>query len=253
VYDVKDREFMEFADMFKMLDGQFSDDLKTIWLAVREGAEQGLGNEGAMVMDLKGKMPRVPDVPTVVLENGKIPRLAIGYDVLDRSKLANSWEVIDAKVQEIVSKIESLTNEKLNYSKAEFAQKDGIDFWSYQLGITSYEANLALGINDRMMFFTTAPVFVEGFVPVYDESGKRGGMDFKMRMAPLRELARDWMKLVNEHGDNLSPSFVSAEFEEAKVIMDKVLKASEEVDSLDFSMRKINGEVRSFFHLNKRN
>jgi hypothetical protein len=239
--------------MFKMLDGQFSDDLVTVWKAVKEGAEKGLGNEGAMVMDLKGKMPRVPDVPTVVLENGKIPRLAIGYNVVDRGILANSWERIDATIKIIVSKIEGLTNEKINYRKAELASKEGIDFWSYQLGITSFDANLALGINDQMMFFTTSPVFVEGFLPVYNSDGKRGGMDFKLRMIPMRELARDWMKLADKHGDALTPSFDRTEFEQSKVIIDEVLKASEELDGVDFSMRKINGEVRSFFHLNKRN
>lgn len=252
-HDIKDSEFLEFADMFKMIDGQFSDDLAAIWEAVREGMQQGLGNEGAMVMDLKGKMPRVPDVPAIVLENGKIPRLAIGYDVVDRSKLVDSWKVIDATSRKIVSKIESLTNEKINYRKAEYTKKEGVDFWSYQLGITSHQANLALGINDQMMFFTTSPAFVEEFVSEYDAEGKRGGMDFKLRMAPMRAVARDWMKLVDKHGDDLSPSFDRADFEESKTLIDEMLKASEEVDSLDFSMRKINGEVRSFFHLNKRN
>lgn len=192
-------------------------------------------------------------MPTIVLENGKIPRLAIGYDVVDRSKLAASWEVIDTTSKQIVSKLESLTNEKINYRKAELAKKEGIDFWSYQLGITSYEANLALGINDQMMFFTSSPAFVEEFVSEYDEEGKRGGMDFKLRMAPMRVAANDWMKLVDEHGDDLSLTFDRADFEESKDLIDKMLKASEEVDSLDFSMRKINGEVRSFLHLNKRN
>jgi hypothetical protein len=252
-HDIKDPEFLEFADMFKMLDGQFSDDLATLWKTAREGVQQGLGNEGAMVMDLKGKMPRVPDVPTIVLENGKIPRLAIGYDVVDRSKLAASWEVIDTTSKQIVSKLESLTNEKINYRKAELAKKEGVDFWSYQLGITSYEADLALGINDQMMFFTSSPAFVEEFVSEYDEEGKRGGMDFKLRMTPMRVAANDWMKLVDEHGDDLSLTFDRADFEESKDLIDKMLKASEEVDSLDFSMRKINGEVRSFLHLNKRN
>ena len=252
-HDTENPEFLKFADMFKMLDGQFSDELVTLWKAVRDGMQQGLGNEGAMVMDLNGKMPRVPDVPTIVLENGRIPRLAIGYDVVDRSRLTASWEVIDSTNREIVSKIERITNEKINYRKAELAKKEEIDFWSYQLGITSHEANLALGINNQMMFFNTSPAFVEEFMSEYDTDGKLGGMDFKFRMAPMRVLARDWMKLIDEHGDTLSPGFDRADFEESKGLIDDMLKASEEVDSIDFSMRKINGEVRSFFHLNKRN
>lgn len=251
-HDVKDAEFQEFAGMFKMLDGQFSDDLLAIWNATRDGMQHGLGNEGAMVIDLKGKMPRVPDVPTVVLENGKIPRVAIGYDVVDRVKLADSWEVIDATSREIVTKLERLANEKINYRTPELAKKEGIDFWSYQLGITSYESNIALGINDKMMFFNTSPAFVESFVADYGAGGKRGGMDMKLRFAPVRDLAKDWMELICEHGDDIEPGFDQEEFEESKALMADVLKASEELDSLDFSIRKVNGEVRSFLHLNKR-
>lgn len=252
-HDIKDAEFLEFAEMFKMLDGQFSDELLTIWNAAREGMKEGLGNEGAMVVDMQGKMPRVPDVPTVVLENGKIPRVAIGYDVLDRSKLTHGWELINATNQLIVAKLERLTNEKINYRIPELSKKEGIDFWSYQLGITSHESNLAIGLNEQMMFFNTSPAFVESFVADYDADGKRGGMDMKLRFTPVRSAAQDWMKLVDEHGDELSPSFNREEFEESRMIINDVIKASEEVDSLDFSMRKVNGEVRSFLHLNKRN
>ncbi len=254
-HDIKDEEFQEFSDMFKMLDGQFSDNLVATWKAVRSGMSDGLGNEGALVMDLKGKMPRVPDVPTVVLENGKIPRLAMGYDVVDRSKLAESWGVIDSSSREIVAKLERLTNEKIDYKTPELAKKEGIDFWSYQLGVTSHEANLALGINDQMMFFNTSPAFVESFASDYDADGeqKRGGMDFKLRLAPVRSAAQEWMELYSEHGEAIEPSFSRADFEEAKVLLNEVLKVSEELDSVDFSMRNIDGEFRSFFHINKRN
>ncbi len=250
-YESEDRDFIEFCDMFKMLDGQFSDDLLAIWKSLKSGAQDGLGNEGAMVMDMKGKLPRLPDVPTIILENGSVPRLAMGYDVVDRAKLSSSWDEIDAANKSIVTKIEQITNQKINYRTPELAQKEGIDFWSYQLGITSHEANLALGINDQMMFLTSSPAFVEGFVPLYDATGKRGGMDFKIRMEPIRESAKAWLKLINDRGSDISPAFDRAEFEESKTMIDEVLRVSEEIDSLDFSMRKVNGEVRSFIHLNK--
>lgn len=252
-HDVDNADFQDFSDTFKMLDAQFSDDLLNLWRGVRDGAKLGLGNEGALVIDLKGVMPRVPDVPTVLLENGKVPRLAMGYDVLDQGALASGWEEIDTTSQEIVGKIERLTNEKINYRTPELAERDGIDFWSYQLGITTFDANLAIGLNDQLMFLTSSPAFVESFVEEYNEEGKSGGMDFKFRLDPIRVGVKDWMKLFDERGDDITDTFDRDEFEEAQVIIKDILKVSEELDSMDFSMRKMNGEVRSFFHLNKRN
>ena len=176
-----------------------------------------------------------------------------GYDVQERGKLADSWELMNATNQLMVAKIEKLTNEKINYRQPELAEKEGVDFWSYQLGITSHESNLAIGVNDKMMFFTSSPAFVESFVGDYDEEGKSGGMDFKLRFSPVREGVREWVKLIDERGDEMSPGFDREEFEEAQVLIDDVLKVSEELDGVDFSIRKVNGEVRSFFHLNKRN
>jgi len=51
----------------------------------------------------------------------------------------------------------------------------------------------------------------------------------------------------------MSESFDKDDYQEDKVIIDQWLKASEELESIDYSIRKIDGEVRSFFHLNKSN
>ncbi len=252
-FDVDDRDFLEFSDAFKMLDGLVSDDLVKIWEAVKTGAQQGLGNESAMVVDLKGKMPRVPGVPSIILDHAKIPRLAIGYDVKDRKVLSSSWDKLDVSTKEVATKAGQMWGQEINYGKPELAKKEGIDLWSYQLGVTSHEANVALGINQNMMFFTTSPAFVESFVPMHDAAGKEGGMDIKLRFAPVREYVLDWVELAENHGEEFSPSFDAEEFKEDKLMINEVLKVSEEIVSIDFSMRKVNGEVRSFFHFNKRN
>ena len=64
---------------------------------------------------------------------------------------------------------------------------------------------------------------------------------------------KHWIKFVDEKGEEMGEEFDRDDFLEAKKIADQCLKASEEVDSLDYSVRKVSGEVRSFFHFNKAN
>ena len=251
--EIEDEDFQEFAAIFKMLDAQFSDELLELWSSAKIGMQQGMGNETAVLIDLEGKLPRVPDVPTIVLENGKIPRLAIGSDVVSRDKMAESWKGLDAGGRKITKKVEELVGQKFNYRTSELAKKEGIDFWSYQLGITSHEANLALGINDRMAFATTSPSLVESFVADYDVAGNEAGVDLKIRIAPVRDYVKHWIKFVGEKGEEMGEGFDRDDFLEAKKIADQCLKASKELDSLDYSVRKVSGEVRSFFHFNKAN
>jgi len=142
--EIEDRDFQEFATMFRIFDTQFSDDLQGIWNSAKTGLEQGMGNEGAILIDLEGEMPSLPNVPPVVIENGRIPRLAIGRDIVSREKMAESWRGMNAGGVKIARKAEQLLGQELNYRTPELAKKKGIDFWSYQLGVTSHQANLAV-------------------------------------------------------------------------------------------------------------
>ncbi len=250
--ETENRDIQQFSEMFKMVDGQFSDDLLAVWQSAKAGMQQGMGNERAIVIDTKGKMPRVPGVPTDVLENAMIPRVAIGSDVVNRAKMAESWKGMDTNARKIKDKVEQLMNQKLNYMSPELAKKEGVDLWSYQLGVTSYEANLALGINDKMVFATTSPAFVESLVADYDEAGAEGGMEITFRADGVRALMQsvfDMQVLQTATADGAEENEVS---EEEKIFAD-LMKASQELDSLDYSVRKVGGEVRSFFHLNKVN
>jgi len=255
VYDqeVDNADFQEFAAIFRMLDGQFSDDLLGVWNSIKTGIQQGMGNERALVVDLKGKMPRIPDVPTVLLENGLIPRVAIGADLKSREKMAQSWKELDVSSRTIAGKIEEVVGQKMNYRTPELAKKEGIDFWSYQLGITSHEANFALGINDKMAFITSSPAFVESFAADFDVDGLETGVNFKLQVKPMRSLARHWLKFIEENGEQLETGFKKDNFLKDKKLADGWMKASEEIDSLDYSVKKVDGEVRSFFHFNKAN
>ena len=242
-------DFQEFSDFFKMLDSQFSDDLVALWESIKVGSQDGLGNESGLIIDLKGSLPRVPGVPTAALEKGVIPRLAWGYDVQDRSVLSESWDKISETNESIASKIERLTDIKLNFISPELVRKEGIDFWSYQLGITSDEANLALGVNNDFMFFTTSPVFVESFSEDYNEEGAAGGVDFVIRLAPLRKFTHQWIELYDEHGESIDPSFDKVEFDESIKIIHQIMDATSDLDGLNFSVKKMNGEVRSFLSI----
>jgi len=61
------------------------------------------------------------------------------------------------------------------------------------------------------------------------------------------------LKFIEENGEQLETGFKKDNFLKDKKLADGWMKASEEIDSLDYSVKKVDGEVRSFFHFNKAN
>ena len=75
-----------------MFDELAAGDLKNIWEALTTDWAQGTGDEGALIIDTRGTLPRVPEVPGVIIEKGLIPRIAYVTPVTDREKISTAWK-----------------------------------------------------------------------------------------------------------------------------------------------------------------
>ncbi len=250
--DSTDEEFIEFASMFKMLDSQFSDDLLRVWKALRDQADKGLGAEGAIMVDLKGSMPRVPNVPTVVLEGGKVPRIAYAQVVENRAKLTEAWDIIDAASRDIAKGVSKMFHKEISLPKPERAQKGGLDIWSYQLGITSSKANLALGLNDKLFFLTTSPDYIAQRAGAMAQPAAEPGSELVIRFSPVRAAAGEWLTLLDKHGEEIMGKLDWKEYKKTRSDIKAFIKASEELELIDIFTRNVNGEVLSTLHIKTR-
>ena len=110
-YAALDATPQEMKEMFDFVDGELTQDLLVVWEGLRGQWLDGLDTEGAMVVDGMGKMPRFAGVPSEITESGKIPRMAVIYPVVDRTKLAGSWDSIEPALRQVIEKVAAKNGE----------------------------------------------------------------------------------------------------------------------------------------------
>jgi len=245
--DFHDDEWIEFAAMFKMIDSTYSNDLLRVWNALKSGSE-GLDNETAFMVDLKGRLPRIPKAPSVILDNGPVPRIAYARNVIDRSKLTASWSEISAAAKNIATGVSKMTEQKIELPKPERMKQGGLDIWSYQLGITNKDANLALGLNDQLFYLTTSPSYIAERASEKMEKGAVPCAEMLIRVAPMRTAAQAWMKLLDESGQDFISEQEWEDYQDLKPFYKDFLEASKDMEKIDIFTRKIGGEVRNTIH-----
>lgn len=248
-------EFQKFQQYFKLFDSKFSADLLRVWNAVNNDFGQGVGAEFAMIMDLKGMMPRVPKVPSVVLENVETPRLTVLKPVVNRDKISKSWDQIDASSKAIAKTLSELMGKNIELPKPERAKRYGLDTWSYQLGVTTKDANLAIALNDNIWCMTTSPTGLKDLIHrAYSKNSRQAqpGAEFVIRMDPVRAAAKLWLEFLVEHGKEFGEEGYQ-KFLKKKPLIEEFIKASEELELIDSYTRKEAGEVQSTLHFKMRN
>lgn len=76
--------------------------VKDFWKSCRQlGA--AFGDNSAILVDLNGPFPPAPGVPKIVLDGGKIPRLAIALELKDRASLSEAWKGFEKIIKQAIA------------------------------------------------------------------------------------------------------------------------------------------------------
>ena len=113
----------EMKGYAKLFDSEFRKDMLQVYEAIGKDFSEGIGRETAILVDLQGSLPALPDVPQPVIDNAKAPRLTVIAPVTDRSKLASSWEKINSSSESILATISEMTEEKILMQKTHQLRK----------------------------------------------------------------------------------------------------------------------------------
>lgn len=250
---VDEADFNEFQQGFTMFDNDFKDDALAIWKALRVDLTAGLGSESAIVVDINGEMPSVPEVPAPIIKNGKIPRIAFVSTVDDRAKLAGSWDNINKAAESLLAKVEKFGGPKIPMQRPMLSESKDLASWSFPVPFTHQNCLPSLSLSDKLFVASTSPDFSKQLVGKYD-AAKTGeaGAEMVLNFGPAFKLAADWVKLIDAEGKGFLSEHELKEFQEGKEIFEKCLKASEEVEKLTIKCSKKNGEVHSTLHLKTR-
>jgi len=252
--NVDDGDFKQFKQGFGLVDSLFKKDLLQVWTALSGDLGEGLGNEGALIVDLNGSMPTVPMVPNAIVKNGKIPRIAFAATVKDSAKLGQSWERLNASLTSILEKSQQLGAPPIPMPAPFTSDSDGLKNHFFTIiPFTTPNAMPSISTSDEFFFMSTSPKF-SGELAKAAKSGKvkRTGGFAQINFKSIHNYAAEWLELVNKNQDELfkDNEFAKGDFVENLPMIRKALKAAEELEDITYHAREEGGKARGSFHFN---
>ena len=126
--------------------------IKGLWKSVQD-FRTSLGSESAVLVNLDGAMPDLPQVPAE-LKGAKIPRLLVVSDLKDRTKLSESWQGVGS----VISSVIALSKAPMKAEPTE--KKTGeMTSWGWELPMDTGDFWPHTAVSGTRWYLGTSPAF----------------------------------------------------------------------------------------------
>jgi len=250
--DIDDGDFRDFKEGVDMFDGKFRTDALELWTALRGDLSAGLGAESALIIDVNGTFPKVPEVPKAVLDNGKTPRIAYVSLVSDRSKLQASWSKINSSAENILKTISEMAGKEIPMQVPMSSEKNDLKTWFIPIPMQNDDFVPSVSVSDDLFFASSSKTFSEGLAESFKAGGgvSRNGAWLNIDFKVLNTYANDWLKLISDNAETAFPDeSMREDFVANKPKIEKAIKAFGSLENLSVHTRSEGGRTRISAHL----
>ncbi len=247
---MEDAEMEQFQGMAKMFDEKFRPDVVALWDAYSQDFGGSLGNESALVIDVKGSAPAVPGVPQEVVDEAKVPRIALISPVTDRAKLAGSWDKMNTTLTGTLAKVSEMMGAEIPMQKPLSSEKDGNVTWFFPMPFFTDDFLPSVTVSDQWFVASTSKIQALDLINQAKAGGEsRDGAWFSFNFNTLRKYADETLTLVDKHAEKITGSPMSPE--DKKSAKD-VISLLDDMDVLTVHARQEGGVQRSSIHFKTR-
>jgi len=249
--EIEAPEMEEMRQYTKMFDTQFREDVVGLSSAMGGAMSGGLGNEMAIVMDLKGSIPAVPGIPQKVVDEAKAPRITMLAPVKDRKKLVESWDTMNTHVTSLLAKVGEMTGEKIPMQKPISSEKDNMTTWFFSFPFFQDDFLPSVTVSDEWFAASTSKTHATDLMSKAAAGGQTGeGLKFHVNFNAITSYAKDMLQMVDKNAAEIFPeASAAADFKKGKAQMESLIKACGDFDSMTWTSRKKSGIVHSSIHI----
>ena len=243
--------FKQFKDGMKLFDDKFRADTLTLLDGLRGDLSNGIGNESALVVDLKGSVPAIPGIPQVLVDKGRFIRASWIAPVTDRSKLSSSWDKMNESTTRILKSVSEMAGEDIPMQKPMSSKEGGFTTWFMSLPYCNDDFVPSVTVSDKWFVASSSkPQALELAAAAGKESSTRTGFYLNVKLDPMRSFVTDWMKLVDANSALVFADQESAlaEFTDNKQTMEKALVALADFEEITAHVRREGGHLRGSVH-----
>ncbi|MES2659406.1 MAG: hypothetical protein V4689_12370 [Verrucomicrobiota bacterium] len=247
---MENEEMAKFQGMAKMIDEKFRPDLVALWDTFSNDFGSSLGSESALVIDLKGAAPAIPNVPQEVVDKAKVPRISVIAPVTDRAKLAGSWDKMNTTLTGTLAKISELTGNEIPMQKPMSSEKNGNTTWFFPMPFFTDDFLPSVTVGDKWFVASSSKLQSLDLISQADAGGEgRTGVWFSMNFKTLQKYADETFKLVDDNAETLMGHPLGPV--EKKQIADAISILGD-LDKLTVHTRREGSELRSSIHFKTR-
>ncbi len=245
-------DLAQFKEMTKLFDEKFRPDAISLWEAFSGDFADGLGRESALVVDLKGTVPTIPGLPQVVVDQGKFPRASIITPVVDRAKVASSWEKMNKSATSILAKVSEIAGSDFPMQKPMSSEKNGMTTWFFSMPFFNDDFLPSVTVGDKWFVASTSKSQALDLA-AQAEKGAEGkkGLVLKANFVALQTYARDMQKMVDANAEAIFGEN-GAEYQENKEKISKTIDALDDFDALTVHSNRDGKVVRTSVHFKTR-
>jgi hypothetical protein len=248
--EIEAPELEEMRQYTQLFDTQFREDLVGLYGALSGSMSEGLGNEMALVMDLKGNMPAIPGIPQKVVDEAKAPRMTLLAPVKDRAKLKESWEKVNTHTTSLLAVVSEMSGEKIPMQKPISSEKDGMTTWFFSFPFFQDDFLPSITVSDNWFAASTSKTQATDLMSKAAAGGADGeGIQFYVNFNTITGYAQEMLDMVDKNSADIFPDeFALESFNENKEEMQGLIEACREFESMKWTARKENGAIRNSIH-----
>lgn len=247
---MEDEEVVKYQEMFKLFDTKFRPDVVALWDAVDKDLGGSLGNESAIVVDLKGSLPTVPNIPKVIVDKAKSPRITIITPVTDRAKLSGSWDKVNTTLTGSLSKISEMVGTEIPMQKPLSSEKNGNITWFFPMPFFTDDFLPSVTVSDKWFAASSSKSQALDLISKADAGGETNqGFHFNLNFKALEKYAQESYQLFDSNSNELIGGSISAD--QKKLVQDSISILAD-LDKLNVHSRRESGVLRTSVHFKTR-
>ena len=251
--EIEPPDWEEMAGVFGMFDEQIRPHFLELWAGLRNDLVAGLGEEGALVVDLQGALPTVPGLPQLLADEGKAPRFAVLAPTQSKEKLKSSWNNAEKALNGILKIVSEMTGEQIPKQRPMSSEKDDLKTWFFPFPFQTDDFVLNVSVDENNFYASTSKSYVQDLAAKLDK-GKvdpaAKGSYFHLDLTVLNAYLNDWIKLLEEKQDDIFGAGSPAAEDVMQVIpmVKQVVAALGELKGVSSHTRKEDGVLRTSVH-----
>ena len=220
--------------------------------AYRQEFRAGIGDEVALIADMRGEVPPFPGISEETVKDAKAPRFLIARPVTDRQRLNEAG----ASFVKVWKNLSDLTAEQLGSSQAvilpQSIESGGLTTWFPPLPFIGGDFVPGVTLNDRLWMLGTSQSMARGFSKAMESPGQGGetGMIVEVDF----EAMRVWFEDVYQRNEAQAGDLAGAVPEEVREVADKeslekAAGALKRLQGLTYRKWMADGAPRSSLHI----